>query len=95
MLSLRPLGSTVITRFAATMGRSDSLTDTPADYFFSASVGYPAYPAGPPGPLMFLSALSNRAALFDPGEPLARARTLLGRKCWLHHLRKAGRSRFA
>jgi hypothetical protein len=37
MLSLRPLGSTIITRFLATTGRSDSRTGTLADYFFSTS----------------------------------------------------------
>ena len=53
------------------MDRSDSLTDTPADYFFSVAVGLPLNPAGLPGPLMFLNGLSHRAALFDPGELLA------------------------
>lgn len=45
MLSLRPLGSTVITRFAATMGRSDSRAGAPADYLFSTSVDLPSSPS--------------------------------------------------
>lgn len=71
MLSLRPLGSTVVTRFAATMGRSDSRTGTPADYLFSTDVDLSFPLVGLHGPLMFLNGLSDRAALFDPGEPVA------------------------
>jgi hypothetical protein len=65
MLSLRPLGSAVITRFIATMGRSDSRTVPPADYLFSSGVDL----RRSAGPLMFLNELSTRATLFDPGEP--------------------------
>jgi hypothetical protein len=71
MLPLRPLGSTVITRFVATMGRSDSRTSAPAGYLFPADADLPCCPVGRCGPLMFLNALSDRAALFDPGEPAA------------------------
>lgn len=71
MLSLRPLGSTVVTRFAATMGRSDSRTGALADYLFPTGADLRSRPVGLCGPLMFLNGLSDRAALFDPGEPAA------------------------
>ena len=71
MLSLRPLGSTVVSRFVATMGRSDSRAGTSADYLFSTLVDCLSTPVSLHGPLMFLNGLSDRAALFDPGEPLA------------------------
>ena len=71
MLSLRPLGSTVITRFAATMGRSDSRTGAPAGYLFPTCADCPCTLVSLCGPLMFLNGLSDRAALFDPGEPAA------------------------
>lgn len=71
MLSLRSLGSTVITRFSATMGRSDSRAGAPADYLFSTDADLPLRPVRLHGPLMFLNGLSDRAILFDPGEPAA------------------------
>jgi hypothetical protein len=71
VLSLRPLGSTVITRFAATMGRSDSRTGVTANYLFSAVADLPCHPVGLCGSLMLLNGLSDRAVLFHPGEPAA------------------------
>jgi hypothetical protein len=68
---LRPLGSTIVTRFIATTGRSDSLTGTLTNYFFSATVDLPFVPIGLPGSLMFLNSLSDRAVLCDPGESTA------------------------
>jgi hypothetical protein len=53
------------------MGRSDSRTGAPAHYLFWADADLPYHPVGLCGPLMFLNGLSDRAALFDPGEPLA------------------------
>ncbi len=41
MFSLRPLGSTVVTRFVATMDLSDSRTGTPVDYLFSSAADWP------------------------------------------------------
>ena len=53
------------------MDRSDSRTSAPAGYLFPADADLPLHPVGLCGPLMFLNGLSNRAALFDPGEPAA------------------------
>jgi hypothetical protein len=41
------------------------------DYLFSATADLPFRPIGLPGSLMFLNSLSDRAILFDPGEPAA------------------------
>jgi len=47
LFPLRPLGSTIVTRFIATTGRSDSLTGTLTNYFFSATVDLPFRPHRP------------------------------------------------
>jgi hypothetical protein len=69
MFPLRPLGSTRVSRFIATTGRSDSRTGAPGNYVFSPRAGLPLFPASLCGSLMFLKELSDRAVLFDPGEP--------------------------
>lgn len=53
------------------MGRSDSRTGAPADYLFPAGADRPCTLVRLCGPLMFLNGLSDRAVLFDPGEPAA------------------------
>jgi hypothetical protein len=72
--SLRPLGSTVITRFFATMGLSDSRQGPAPSYLFL----FAAYaPAGLPGSF---ADLSTRAALSHPEEPDDCSRPLLRRR---------------
>ena len=44
MFASRPLRSTVVTRFAATMGRSDSRTEPPQGYAFPSDVGLQSRP---------------------------------------------------
>jgi hypothetical protein len=78
MFPLRPLGSTVITRFIATTGRSDFPASARSDYFFSARADLPSSPIGWPGSLLFLNGLSDRAALLRP----RRARRLLLNMAW-------------
>ena len=63
MSSLRPLRSTVITRFFATMGLSDSRQRPAIGYLFPLAV---SAPAGLPGSF---ADLSTRAALSHPEEP--------------------------
>ena len=72
--SLRPLGSTVITRFLATMGPSDSRQGPAKSYLFPTAV---YAPAGLPGSL---TDLSTRAALSYPEEPDDCSRPLLRRR---------------
>jgi hypothetical protein len=62
MSSLRPLRSTVITRFFATMGLSDSRQEPAKSYLFPLTVNAPA---GLPGSA---ADLSTRAALSHPEE---------------------------
>jgi len=74
MSLLRPLRSTVITRFLATMGLSDSHQGPATSYLFLLAV--PA-PAGLPGSL---TDLSTRAAPSHPEEPDDCSRPLLHRR---------------
>src|SRR5207249_4666192 len=63
----RPLRSTVVTRFAATMSRSDSPTEPPQGYAFPSNVDPPwATPPGLPGSS---TDRSPRAVPNYPGEP--------------------------
>ena len=66
-LTFRPLRSTVITRFLATMSLSDSRSQPPCGYVFPHTVG--GSPTTEPGLPGSLADLSTRAVPFHPGEP--------------------------
>src|SRR5207249_12221819 len=67
VFAFRPLRSTVVTRFIATMSRSDSRTQPPQGYAFPSNVGPPwATPPGLPGSS---TDRSPRAVPNYPGEP--------------------------
>ena len=68
MFSVRPLRSTVVTRFFATMGISDSRPVPPCGYVFPQSAGRVAASA-PPGLPVSSTNLSLRAVPNHPGKP--------------------------
>ena len=66
-LAFRPLRSTIVTRFRATTGLSDSRSGPPHGYVFPHVVG--GSPTTRPGLPGSLTDLSTRAVLFHPGKP--------------------------
>ena len=66
MLASRPLRSTVITRFPATMSLSDSRSEPACSYVFPQAVG--GSPTTQPGLPGSSTNLSTRAVPFHPGE---------------------------
>ena len=91
MLSARPLRSTIITRFSATMGLSDSRPMSPHGYLFPQCAGRVAA-STPPGLPGSSTNLSLRAVPNHPGKPgdvMLPLYSLTGGR--LHHLRQAGR----
>jgi len=67
MLASRPLRSTVVTRFHATMSLSDSRTQPVCGYVFPHPVG--GSPTTGPGLPGSVTDLSTRAVPYHPGEP--------------------------
>jgi len=90
MFSVRPLRSTVVTRFFATMGISDSRPVPPCGYVFPQSAGRVAASA-PPGLPVSSTNLSLRAVPNHPGKPGVAMLPLFNAGGRLHHLRQAGR----
>ena len=77
-LAFRPLRSTVITRFRATMSLSDSRHESTRGYFFPLAVdGLPTTQPGLPGSL---TDLSTRAVPYYPGKSDECTRPLLLRR---------------
>ena len=65
--TVRPLRSTIVTRFLATMGLSDSRSRPPCGYAFPHCVG--GSPTARPGLPGSSADLSTRAVLLHPGKP--------------------------
>ena len=82
--TLRPLCSTVVTRFSATIGLSDSRQEPAPGYLFPLAV---CAPVGLPGSS---PDLSTRAAPFHPEQPGDCFYPLLDRRFWLHLIRQTG-----
>ena len=90
--ALRPLGSTIVTRFPATMGRSDSRARFRSVIDSLAKLAPGSLPpvTGLPGSWLILGA---RAVRSDPGKSLICFCPLLGSGCWLRCIRPVGHFR--
>jgi hypothetical protein len=77
-LAFRPLRSTIVTRFIATMSLSDSRSKPPHGYVFPHVVG--GSPTARPGLPGSLTDLSTRAVPYHPGKPDDCSRPLLHRR---------------